>query len=245
MNRYPRLIGLVAAVALTDVVALSPGLLGLRLSGDSPFEAALGVTVLLMSLLVLLYGSFRLLLVSPRPPADLRLNVPDDYLEALRRYRRVKAMKISVMLAIDQIDRLEKKKAALFELLGQRFDPNEMSYRRFGSVIREVGNLFYANVRGMLGKLRVFDASEYDRFAGADGRQQLPGKLAKERSELYQEYVAYVSGAVGANEEILLKLDKLLLETSRLGGADFEEIEAMPGMTEIDELIRQTKYYRS
>lgn len=245
MNRIAKLVLLIAAVALMDVSLLSPGLIGLDLSGDSPLQAAAAVTLLFLSVLALLFGSFRLLFPPSLAPAARRLDAPDDYVEALRGYRRVKAMKNEIAIAIDQIDRLEKKKDALFEALRLRFDPNEMSYKRFASVIYEVSRLFYVNIRGMLGKLRVFDASEYDKFAGARANPQLPGKLAKERSELYQEYVTYVSDAASANEEILLKLDKLLLETSRLGAADLQEIEAMPGMKEIDDLIQQTRYYRS
>lgn len=245
MNRFVKLALLIAAVALLDVSLLSPGLIGLDLSGDSPLQAAAAVTLLFLSVLALLFGSFRLLFPPSLAPAARRLDAPDDYVEALRGYRHVKAMKNEIAIAIDQIDRLEKKKDALFEALRLRFDPNEMSYKRFGSVIYEVSRLFYVNIRGMLGKLRVFDASEYDQFAGARGASKLPGKLAKERSELYQEYVTYVSDAASANEEILLKLDKLLLETSRLGVADLQEIDAMPGMQEIDDLIRQTRYYRT
>ncbi|MNP47981.1 hypothetical protein D3C76_1420710 [compost metagenome] len=53
-----------------------------------------------------------------------------------------------------------------------------------------------------------------------------------------------MDGFIQANEEILLKLDKLLLEMSRLETADYRELEATPCMQEIDELIHQTKFYK-
>ena len=37
----------------------------------------------------------------------------------------------------------------------------------------------------------------------------------QEKMDLYKEYLAYITGYLGANEEILLKLDKLLLEISQ------------------------------
>jgi hypothetical protein len=49
---------------------------------------------------------------------------------------------------------------------------------------------------------------------------------------------------LGANEEILLKLDGLLAELARLGGADYRDVLLMPCMKDIDTLINQTKYYK-
>jgi hypothetical protein len=42
----------------------------------------------------------------------------------------------------------------------------------------------------------------------------------------------------------LLKLDKLLLEISRLDSLEPGDIENMACMQEIDSLIKQTKYYK-
>jgi hypothetical protein len=247
LNRVLKLLGLMIGVVLLDVIVLSPGLLGVQIGGDNILETASGVTLAFMSILVLLYGSYSLLLKPPVRAAIRDMVTHEDYIDALRRYRNVKALKADITLALDQIDRMEKKKDALFELLGQRFDPAELSYKRFSSVIHEVDHLFYLNIRGILNKVTVFDASEYDKFIGMQPQSppsQLTDKLVRERADLYQEYLSYVSGSTVANEEILLKLDKLLLEISRLDSTDYKAIEAMPGMKEIDDLIQQTKFYK-
>ncbi|MFD0671080.1 hypothetical protein [Cohnella sp. GCM10027633] len=245
MNRLLKLFGLISGIALLDIVVLSPGLFGVSIGGDNALESAFGVTFVFMSVLALLYGTYALLLRPPDKTSVRELQTSDDYIEALRRHKHVKALKADIGMALEQIDRMNKKHDALLSVLGQRFDPSELSYKRFGSVIRDVHSLFYLNIRGIVNKLTVFDAAEYDKFAGEPRPAHLSDKLVRERSELYRQYTAYVSGAVGANEEILLKLDKLLLEVSRLDSTDYETIEAMPGMIEIDELIRQTKFYRS
>lgn len=56
--------------------------------------------------------------------------------------------------------------------------------------------------------------------------------------------MSFVKTALHINEEILLKLDKLLLEISRLDSWEIGDIGQMPGMQEIDALIKQTQFYK-
>jgi hypothetical protein len=144
---------------------------------------------------------------------------------------------------MEQLERMRKKQATLFHVLNQRFDPNELSYKKFASVILTVEKLFYLNVRSVLNRLAVLDGSELD-HAGRRESARLSSKLLQEKTNMHQEHLAFVRSSLDANEEILLKLDKLLMEISRLDGLEPEAIEHMPGMREIDSLIKQTKYYK-
>ncbi len=236
-----KLLGLIVGVVILNIIILSPGLLGVSIGGESALETALGVTLLLVSLLVVLYGSYTLLFKPPAvtPVRDIRTH--EDYIDALHHYRHIKVLSKDILLALDQLDRIEKKKATLLDVLSQRFDPTELSYRKFHSVIFEVEKLLYMNIRGILNKLSVFDASD---FASIAKEHKFSSKLIQEKTALYNEYLSYVSGYIGANEEILLKLDKLLLEITLLGSSDYKDVEEMPCMKEIDVLIKQTKYYK-
>lgn len=221
LSKLLKLLTLIAGVAFLDTFILSPGLLGVEIGGVNVLETASGITILFMSLLVLLYGSYGLLL---KPTANLpplkSVRTHEDYIAALHPYRKVKVLKKSITQAIDQLDRIEKKRSILVNVLSQRFEQTELSYRRFHSVIGEVEKLFYLNIRGILNKLHVYEASGFAVIAN------------------------HVSGYLGANEEILLKLDQLLLEISMLGSTDYGAVEEMPCMKEIDQLINQTKYYK-
>jgi hypothetical protein len=239
-----KLLGLMTGVVLLDILILSPGLLGVEIGGGNALETATGVTLLFSSLLTLLYGSYVLLL---KPPVSLpvkNLRTREDYIDALNPYRKVKALNKEILLALDQLDRMEKKLNALIEVLSQRFEPSELSFKKFIQVISEVENLFYLNIRGILNKLSVFEASEFSMLGPAQTNGQVLNRLQQEKSNLYKEYFAYLTGYLSANEEILLKLDKLLLEISRLGSTSYEDVVRMPCMKEIDDLIKQTKFYR-
>lgn len=243
LSKIGKLLGLLVGVAVANIVVLSPGLMGVDISGGSALEAAAGVTLLVMSLLVILYGSYLFLFKPPAAPQVSGLNTHEDYIAALSYYRKVKVLRNDVSLALDQLERIRKKKDALLEVLGQRFDPNELSYKKFYSVIGQVEKRLYLNISGILNKLAVFDPSEFSRFASRSASASFSDKLIREKNALYKEYMAHVTGYLGANEEMLLKLDKLLLEISLLNSATYQDVEELPCMKEIDALIKQTKYY--
>ncbi|GAE05950.1 predicted protein [Paenibacillus sp. JCM 10914] len=239
-----KLVLLIAVIAAINITLFSPGLLGLDIQGGDALQTAFGVTVLVVSGLVLLYGSYVLLFKAPVTKPVRKITTREDYIEALHDYRHHKALKKDIALALDQLDRIEKKKHTLFGVLSQRFEENELSYKKFHGVIMEVEKLFYLNIRGILNKLSVFDASDFSRMGAPHGSQPFSNRLVQERSDLYTEYLSFVTGYLGVNEEILLKLDKLLLEISLLGSTDYRDVDEMPCMQEIDALIKQTKLYK-
>ena len=63
--------------------------------------------------------------------------------------------------------------------------------------------------------------------------------------QIYQEHIEYVRGLVSMNEDILIKLDGLLLEISKLDDLDEQGLENMAAVREINDLIAQTKYYKT
>ncbi|WP_230873679.1 hypothetical protein [Paenibacillus woosongensis] len=239
-----KLTGLIVGIVFLNIVILSPGLIGVEIGGASAFQTALGITLLVISILVVLYGSYIWVIKVPvvTPVRDIQTH--EDYIIALSHYKNEKALKKDILLALDQLDRMEKRRDTFADVLSQRFDPAELSYKRFNSVIYEVEQLFYLNIKGILNKLSVFNASEFPIFTGQQTARQFSEKIVQQKTKLYHEYLNYVTGYLEANEEILLKLDKLLLEISLLGSTDYREIEEMPCMKEIDALINQTKYYK-
>ncbi|OXM83720.1 hypothetical protein CF651_24305 [Paenibacillus rigui] len=241
-TKYIKLLGLIIGVAAINVLVLSPGFIGVELGG-SPLETAVGVTLLFASVLVLLYGSYTLLFRAPVALPVKQIKTHEDYVAALNHYRRVKVLAQDIALALRQLDRLQKKKETLHEVLNQRFEATELSYAKFASVTQEVEKLFYLNVRSILNRLHVFDEKEYESVLHSKSTQLSP-QIIQERRMVYNEYMTFIQNSLATNEEILLKLDKLILEISRLDSLEPGDIEAMPCMQEIDSLIKQTKYYK-
>lgn len=240
-----KLLLLMVVIVIVNIVLLSPGLLGFRIGGDNAFQTASVTTVWVISILALFYGSYSLLFKSPAVRSIQTIQTREDYIEALHHYRNVKVLKKDIAQGLDQIERIEVKRGALLNVLAQRFDQTELSYKKFVAVIDEVEKLFYLNIRGILNKLGVFAASDFARIADqSHDSSTSSSKVAQKKAALYQEYLSYVRGYLEANEEIMLKLDQLMLEISLLDSTDYREVEEMPCMKEIDMLIKQTKLYK-
>ena len=244
-TKYVKLLGLIFGVVVINILVLSPGLIGVKIGG-SAFSTAFGVTLLVASALALLYGCYALLFKPPEAEPEKKISeisTREEYVEALTRFRGVRTLADDIALALEQMERIQKKKGTLFAVLNERFDRAELSYKKFASVTQEVEKLFYLNVRSILSRLSVFDEAEYESVMNPKSKR-LSRELIQEKTNLYNDYMTHLKSSLGTNEEILLKLDKLLLEISRLDSFDPEEIEKMPCMQEIDTLIKQTKYYK-
>nr|WP_167279030.1 hypothetical protein [Paenibacillus lupini] len=243
LTRYIKLLGLTLGVAALNIVVFSSGLIGIEIGADA-LSSAIGVTFLVASVITLTYGCYSLIFKAPVSLPVKEIKTHDDYIEALSRFKRTKVLEEDIDLALRQLERMRKKKNTLLEVLKQRFDPAELSYKKFSSVIYEVEKLFYLNVRSILNRLHTFDASEFESVAGRKP-SALPQELLQVRKNVYGEYLSFTKQSLGTNEEILLKLDQLMLEISRLDSLEPGDIDSMPCMQEIDTLIKQTQYYKN
>ncbi|TBL79847.1 hypothetical protein [Paenibacillus thalictri] len=252
LKDYTKLALTIVVVVIVDIVMLSPGLIGVDVTSSNKLESSLGLTILILSAAAVGYVAWGALAKrSPQPeeqkPIKRELKTHEDYVEALKPYTGIPLFTEEVAVSLDQLERLKKKKDTLTNILGQRFDATELSYKKFLSVIIEVEKLLFLNVRGIINKLSVFDPSEFafltnqkkDRRSAVMSDNILRGKM-----EVFQQYASYIRGAIDTSEEILLKLDKLTLEITRLDTLDIADIENMDCMKEIDDLIKQTKFYK-
>ena len=141
--------------------------------------------------------------------------------------------------------RLQKKNKTIRDILLQIFCASEMSYQKFDVVISEVEMIFFMNIQSIINKLNAFDEEDYDIVRKNHEDGAFSQQFIEDKFKIYYEYIAFVNAAAEDNEQILLKLDKLLLEISGLNSLEGGQLEQMPGMIEIDNLIKQAKYYKN
>lgn len=238
------LLSLNLGIAATNIIIFSPGLIGLELVGASALATAFGSTFIFLSGAGLIYGNYKLLNEPEKViPTNKKWTV-EDYIEELNIHRELKTFEETVDLLLDQIERLQKKNKIIRGILLQNFSASEISYKKFNAVIAEVENIFFMNIRSIINKLKAFDEEDYNfvikkREGGAFSEQ-----FMEEKFRVYDEYITFVKAAAEYNEQILLKLDKLLLEISGLNCIESGQLEQMAGMVEIDNLIKQAKYYK-
>ena len=147
----------------------------------------------------------------------------------------------AILKNLYQLKRYKRKRTTIDDILNQKFSPKEITYQKFMNVLNEVEDLMYINMRSILNKIAAFDVEEYEEL---QSKGFPPNEVSEEKMKIYYEYIAYVKQATSTNEEILLKLDKLLFEISQYNVLKGGEIQKLPAIVEIDELIKNAKFYK-
>jgi parvulin-like peptidyl-prolyl isomerase len=220
-------------------------LLDVDLFGAGALEAAFGSAFLVFSGSGLVYGNYKLLSEPEKAIPIGAKSTKEDYIEALNEHRGLKTFERNIDLLLDQIERLQKKNKTIRDILLQIFNASEISYQKFDAVIAEVENIFFKNIRSIINKLNAFDEEDYNFIKKQRNAGAFSEEIMEEKFKVYNEYIRFVKEATEDNEQILLKLDKLLLEISGLNCIESGELEQMAGMIEIDNLIKQAKYYKN
>ncbi len=234
------------AIAAVCIIVFSPGLLGISLTKSGAFGMAFGYTVVLISVAAFIYGNYTLFVKGDKPAAEERERVKTkkDYEQELAKYKPYEVRgKVAENLLL-QMDSIENKMELLTDNVEKRFSVSELSYKKFMAVTLEVERLFYVNVQSMINRLAVFDEEDYGRTEEKVRAGLLPKHIGKEKMQLFKEQTDYMDSILQGNEKILIRLDKLLIEISKLDSIGEGEMEEMTGILEIDSLISQTQYYK-
>lgn len=243
-EKIMKITGLNLGIALLNIMIFSPGLLGVQIDMTNVFETALGATVILMSGLIFAFGNYKLLIKEQKKIQTKEIKTAVDCINALEQYYGKKTFSKDISALLEQITRFQKKKETIKDFLLQKFNSAEMSYSKFQETTMDVENLFYINIKSILNKLNAFDEDDYNRIKKDGVQTRFSKDFIEAKISIYDEYIAFVKDSIEDNEQILLKLDKLLLEISKFNSLEDGEIENMSAMKEIDELINKAKFYK-
>ena len=243
-EKIVKIAGLNLGIAIFNTILFSPGLLGIRIGGTSIFSTAFGVTVILMSIIIFATGNYGIIAEKQKKIQANEIKTIEDYIYAFKQNIGKKTFSKDITLILEQIERFQRKKDTIKDILLQKFNSNEISYSKFEEAISAIGNIFFINVKSIFNKLNAFDEDDYYRVKKNDTEKKFSTEFIQSKMSIYNEYITYVKAAIEENEQILLKLDKLLLEISKFNCLEAGEIENMSGMKEIDELISKTKFYK-
>ncbi len=237
-------LGLNIGIAVVDTILFSPGLLGIAIVGASAFEAAFGATAIFMSVIVFVFGNYKLLIEKERKIIQAsEIKTAEDCIDALNQNYDKRIFEKDIATILEQIEMFKKKRETIKEVLLQKFDITEMSYSKFDGVISDIEDFFYINIKSIINKLNAFDEKDYNRIRKGGAEKKFSKEFILTKMRIYDEYISFVKKATEDNEQIILKLDKILLELSKLNSLEDGKIENMSAMKEIDELINKIKLY--
>lgn len=243
-SKFISLIKINSAIVILNIVLFSPGLLNIEIGGTSIFKTALGVTIIIMSIIIFIIGNYSILMKEDNDINIYKVVTSDDCIEALNENKYKKIFSSDIDILLEQIDRIENKVDTIEDILIQKFSISEMSYKKFNYVILDIKNLFYVNIKSIINKINIFDQNEYKKINKRINNETNQNKILIEKINMYKEYITFVKNAIEDNEEILLRLDKVLLELSKFNSLDEGELENMSAMDNIDDLISKIKLYK-
>lgn len=244
-NIIIKLLILNISIMLVCILAFSNAFFKLDLSGRNVLSTSLGIMIIVMSIIIFIYGNLKLLIEKPVQKIEMSYTAIDTLEScavAVGQYikNNVRTYASDLETVISQINRMKKKKQTIRQMLLEKFSETEMSFQKFMSTIEQMEKIAILNIKSLLYRINAFDEEEYESIL----KHEKSEKLKESRLSIYNEYKTFVVKATENNEEILLKLDKLILELSKLSVLNVEDIEDLDAMAEIDSLIRDAKWYK-
>ena len=178
----------------------------------------------------------------PEPEESPEEKMKNKYLEILEKNADNPVFKHDIKVTKEHIDQIQSRLQKINGILSEHFKPSEMTYARFARIIEETATRFYANVRTMIKRIDIFDTKDYLNISRSSTGMSVAAK--KERMRIYTEHIDYVHKLVDSNENIISKLDGLLLELTKLDDFSEESLNNNPAINELTALIDQTKFYK-
>lgn len=177
-SKSAKLLLLMAVIAIVNIVLVSPGLLGFQVGGDNAFQSALVITVWVVSILALFYGSYVLLFKSPAAKPIQTIQTREDYIEALHHYRNVKVLKNDIALALTNWNESRRRETRCLAFWVSVFSQRS-SVTRNSWASSMKSRSCSTSISRILNKLGVFAASDFARMADQPKASQLSSKVAQ------------------------------------------------------------------
>ena len=244
MNRAVKLVVLNIIIILANTIVFSKAFMGLEVFGQSAFVTAFCFMWFFLTVAVFIYGNYKILYAVPKPPPQ---RIADNRFETLESCRTLIIEYINrpgvifdaaLQTMKTQLERMIKKEKTVKDILLQKFEATELSFVKFNGQIESVKKILRMNTRNVLNRLYAFDEFEYEKSIGAPPAD----RHSQAKRELLNEYKDFVSQTIDNNEDILIKMDRLILEVSKLNDSD--ELDNMDAMKDLDALIKNTKLYK-
>ena len=243
-KKRKQLIILNAAIVIINIALFSKAFLGLSLLAGTALSISIAWTVVLGSAFAFIKGNSLILEQKETRMLLHGIHTLNDCIPVFQEaLHKGDVFDENILKNIEQIKRFKRKHDTIDDMLLQKFTADEISFQKFSSVLHDVENVIYANMRSILNKISAFDIEEYETMKRreARGEKQI---ISQEKMDIYSEYIVFVNNAAQANEDILLKLDRMLLEISRYNSLEDGDVQKLPAIIEMDELIKNANLYK-
>ena len=244
MKKILKLFGILLLIAAVDIAIFSPTLMGIKI-GAAVLDTALGFTAIIMSVVVAAVASSSLLFKQNK--VNLLQDVKDEnlenYLPALDMRREERIFNPFIDRATAQVKNMIDKENTLDLLLNNYFG-RSITAKTFKDTVDNIKGLFLYNIKHIINRMIIFDEKAYN-----EARSKLMNNncsnvdVIKQQMEIYNQHLVNIDQMLDCNDEIILKMEALLLEISKLDTFDDKNMRTLGAIEEMNELIKNTKLY--
>lgn len=247
-----KILGLIVGTCLIYMLIFGRPFLNLRLAiiGGDALRSALGITLAVAAAPVFIYLLRRILIAPELTLTEAKeqgksFTTLEDCDAAIDTYIKTNIATFREDLGAmrGQTARMLKKEVTVQGILTDKFDAGEMTYAKFAAAVSSAKEIMITNIKCVIQRISAFDEEDFDeagKIAASPNE-----KIAAARRDILNEYRSFVKQASANNEEIILRMDQLILELTKLNtlsGVDLSEVDALK---ELDALIKGTKLYHS
>jgi hypothetical protein len=236
-----QLIALNSIIVIINISLFSKAVLGLSLLSGTALTISVAWTDVIVSVFAFFKGNSMILQHKETRLLLSGINSLSDCIPIFQEaIHKGDVFDDNIIKNIEQIKRFKRKHETINDMLLQKFSADEISFQKFNSVLHNVEDAVYVNMRSILNKISAFDVEEYEAIQKRGFKES---EISDEKMAIYNEFLIFVSKATQANENILLKLDKMLLEISRYNSLEDGDVQKLPAIIEMDELIKNANLY--
>jgi len=127
------------------------------------------------------------------------------------------------------------------DIIVKRFGAAGLSYHKFTAPIEELQEYICSLVDSLILRMHAFNEENYQcKIADLTRNNRL--KEAEEYKEIEREHQGYAHKTLAALNDAIIKVDKLVIEVSKLSEADFDNAAAI--MADLETAIKDAPLYR-
>jgi len=214
------------SLIVINIIVFSDAFIGINITNGNIFHLACGTAVIILTIIVFYKVNIAGRLKKKISPYFLTVNEKDikalpacaAALKAIAAQTGNDAYEDSLIALAGQIEKFESKRNKVNNTLSELFDNTEITYIKFKTTIDSVEDVITNKIKLLISKMRIIETESFAR--------------------------ACIGETISDCDEILLKMDRLLVELSELSAANAGELKHSCAIKELQGLIDSVKWYK-
>lgn len=222
-------------VALACLTIVTYGVCGLSFRNSNTLKQAFAITLAFAYLIIFLWFNYKYLIKTQWKVSEI--NDRSSLYQIVHQYYMggQGVFDKHIYLTERHIDRFDREKATLQKMLYENFR-EDRQFTPMSNLMENAEETFTTTVHQIIKRISIFDFKDYAIFSRSNYDTGLSPENFKKKDQQFKEHITYVSDLCNKNEELLLELNNLITEVSRINDSNREN-----NLSEIQDTVKAMK----